>query len=60
MGGREGGVVRFWMDGWLAGWMDEGERVYVVVYRSEDFFGGDEEGCHFPYCHFEIHLREFE
>ena len=40
--------------------MDEGERVYVVVYRSEDFFGGDEEGCHFPYCHFEIHLREFE
>ena len=33
---------------------------HVVVDGSEDFLRRDEEGCHLPYSHLEVHLREFE
>ena len=32
----------------------------MVVDRSEYFLRRDEQAGHFPYRHFEIHLREFE
>ena len=30
----------------------------MIVYRSEDFLRGDDEMCHFPDGHFEVHLRK--
>ena len=35
-------------------------RLLVVVDGAEDFFRGEEEGRHFPDCHFKVHLGEFE
>lgn len=36
------------------------ERTFVVVDRLEHLFGRNEQMCHFPHCHLEVHLREFE
>ena len=35
-------------------------RLLVVVDAAEDFFGGEEEGRHFPGGELEVHLGEFE
>ena len=35
-------------------------RLLVVVDGAEDFFGGEEEGGHFPDGHFKVHLGKFE
>lgn len=38
-----------------------GRRVaHMIVYRSKNFLGGDDEMCHFPDGHFEVHLRELK
>ena len=33
---------------------------HVVIYGPKDFLGRDEEGCHLPYSHLEVHLGELE
>lgn len=32
----------------------------MIIYRSEDLLGRNQETCHLPDCHFEIHLRKLE